>query len=161
MASSNLVRGSVVKCQFPYVERPHSPGPKPHYCLFIDSLDVNSDKLVAVCYGTSRLDDDLIGRHNGAILSVDNALIKGSPMPGRVAHFACSRVAVIRQSWIYTNFNARLDFIRPERRFDALRARMFELYERLEPVMVQAALAAVDHYQRTGRPGLPQDATLR
>lgn len=162
MATPNFVRGSVVKCSFPYVDSPSSPGPQPHYCLFVDSFEIDGHQYYAVCYGTSRLDDALLSNHSGAIFSVDSNLVKGSPMPGRVTHFVCSHVAVIPDRWVYQNFSARLDFIRPERREgDHVRKRMYQQFESLEPIMDQEALIAVNYCRRTGKPGLPDDATLR
>lgn len=162
MGTSNFVRGAVIKCSFPYVDSPSSPGPHPHYCLFIDAFELSGDKYVAVCYGTSRLDDALLEHHSGAVFSVDSRFVKGSPMPGRVTHFVCSHVAVIPDRWIYSNFSARLDFIRPERREgDHVRQRLFTLFEVMESIMLKEALTAVNHMRRTGKPGLPGHAALR
>ena len=162
MSATNYVRGSVLKCSFPYVDRPSRPGPLPRYCLFVDAFDIHDRQYFAVCYGTSRLDDALLANHNGAIFSVDSSLIKGSPMTRRVTHFVCSHVAVIPDRWVYSNFRARLDFIRPESRHgDRLRERMYEQFVQLEPVMECEALIALNYVRTTGQPGLPGETTLR
>ncbi len=162
MAATNFVRGSVLRCSFPYVDRPSRPGPHPHYCLFVDSFEIRDRIYYAVCYGTSRLDEPLLENHNGAIFSVDSSLIKGSPMSMRVTHFVCSHVAVIPDRWVYRNFQARLDFIRPEgRKGDRLRERMYDQFVLLEPLMEYEALIAVNYVRKTGRPGLPGETTLR
>ena len=162
MSDANFVRGSVLKCSFPYVDSPSRPGPHPHFCLFADSFEIRDRQYLAVCYGTSRLDDALLQHHSGAILSVDSSLIKGSPMPGRVTHFVCSHVAVIPDLWVFPGFKARFDFMRPERRHgDRLRERMYEQFMALEPVIEREALMTLSYVQQTGRPGLPGETTLR
>lgn len=162
MTATNYVRGTVLKCSFPYEDNPSGPGPQPHYCLFIEAVEVDGRWCHFVCYGTSRLDDDLIAKHRGAIFSVDSSLIKGSPMPGRVTHFVCSHVALIEEFWIFPGFQARLDFMHPKRRKDdKLRERMYQQYVAIEQIMVSQALIALNFYRDTGKLGLPTDSSLR
>lgn len=159
---TNLVRGSIVKCLFPYVDRPHTQGPLPHYCLFIEAFRLAEQQVIAVCYGTSRLDAPLMARHQGFVLSVDNSLIKGSRPPGRVTHFVCSHVALLDEHWVYPNFTGRFDFMRHDsRKADPVRNRMFEQFLAMEPVMEREALNVLRHHQSTGRLGLPDGSTLR
>jgi len=73
MPTPNLIRGAVLKCSFPYDTDPAQPGPQPHYCLYIDSIEVQGSRSIALCYGTSRLDEGLLRAHNGAILSVSGS----------------------------------------------------------------------------------------
>lgn len=161
MPTPNLVRGAVLKCSFPYDSAPTQPGPLPHYCLYIDSVEVEGSRYVAVCYGTSRLDEELLRAHSGAVLSVASQFIKGD-MPSGVAHFVCNHVAAIPEAWIYGNFVARLDFIRAERRrTDQRRQRLYEAFEAVEDVMERAALDVLNHFTSTGRIGLPSGTTLR
>lgn len=163
LGPANLVRGAVLKCQFPFDSHPDRPGPWPHYCLYIDSVDSEAGiRYVAVCYGTSRLDDVLMRAREGAILSVSSQYIAGSELPGPVSHFVASHVAILPEDWIYSNFFARLDFIRPEKRStDARRQRLFEQFVALEPVMASAALDALHYTLKSGRPGLPPGRHLR
>ena len=155
------LRGAVLKCRFPYDHSPRHPGPQPHYCLFIEQLQGIETPLIALCYGTSRLDQDLLRAHQGAVLSVPSTLVRGA-MPGHVTHFVCDHVALVPESWIYKDFNARLDFIRPDSRVnDPNRQHLYRQFEALEPIMVQATLDALKTHRRTGLPGLPTDSALR
>lgn len=157
----SYVRGAVLKCRFPYDHSPEYPGPQPHYCLFIEQLQGVEIPLVAVCYGTSRLDQDLLRAHQGAVLSVASTFMRGN-MPGQVTHFICDHVALVPQDWIYKDFNARLDFIRPDSRAnDPYRQHLYRQFEAVEPIMVRAALDALQTHRRTGLPGLPRDSVLR
>lgn len=59
----------MLKCLFPYDNDPHQPGPKPHYCLVADiPFSVGDQHYVAVAYGTSKLDENLLRAHRGLIL---------------------------------------------------------------------------------------------
>jgi hypothetical protein len=156
-----FVRGAVLKCRFPYVQSPARPGPLPHYCLFVEQRSVNGRGAVAVCYGTSRLDPQLLQSHDGAILSVASAFIKGK-MPGPVSHFVCDHVALVAEDWIYMDFVARLDFMRPDSRVgDAHRQRLYEQFVALEEVMEAAALEALHHCTVSQCFGLPPGKSLR
>ena len=111
--TTSYSRGSVLKCLFPYDTKPSLPGPQSHYCLFISDYAIAGKTYATVCYGTSRLDDDLIRSHKGCILSVPSQFIKGK-MPGIVTHFIADHVALISldDAWVYPYFQARLDFVR-------------------------------------------------
>lgn len=163
MTPANFVRGTVLKCSFPYDTTPNQPGPLPHYCLYIASGDADGGaRYVAVCYGTSRLDNALLRTHSGAILSVASQFISGDKLPGEVTHFVCSHVAILPEAWLYGNFAARLDFIRPERRQnDQRRQRLYEQFQALERVMARAALDALEHTVSSGHFGLPPGKSLR
>ncbi|QMI49747.1 hypothetical protein [Burkholderia sp. MBR-1] len=163
MASSPFVRGAVVKCRFPYDARPDKPGPQPHYCLLIAEFELGERTYAAVCYGTSRLDEQLIRAHAGMILSVPSRFIKG-PMPGPVTHFVADHVAIIPhdEQWFYLSFKARLDYI-PERarKGDFQRQRLFQDFLRHEAAMNVAAAQAAESLLELGRIGLPPNRKLR
>jgi hypothetical protein len=165
MTTTQFLRGSVVLCDFPFVERPHQRGSSEHFCLFVHAEVEGDRNLVAVCYGTSRLDEKMLSAHrSGAIFSVPKSLIKISSgfMPGDVAHFVCDHVALIPESWINDRFKARLDFMRADvRQNDPARARMFAAFEKVEPLMQLAAIQAVEHKRTTGLLGLPPGRSLR
>lgn len=160
MLPTSFARGTVLKCLFPYDTNPNRPGLQPHYCLFIEEVAIAELRYVAVCYGTSRLDDDLIRTHRGCILSVPSQFIKGN-MPGIVTHFIADHVALIALSkeWIYFHFHARLDFIREQK--DPQRQRLYKDFEVFERTMQLSALDAVQYFSETGKAGLPFGKTLR
>jgi len=82
-------------------------------------------------------------------------------MPGVVTHFIADHVALIALSkeWIYSNFQARLDFIREQK--DPQRQRLYKDFEAFERTMQFAALDAIRHFSETGKAGLPSGKTLR
>ena len=158
--TTSYSRGSVLKCLFPYDTKPSLPGPQPHYCLFISDYAIAGRTYATVCYGTSRLDDDLIRSHKGCILSVPSQFIKGK-MPGIVTHFIADHVALISldDAWVYPTFQARLDFIREQR--DPQRQRLYKDFEAFEKAMKFAALDVLKFFRVTGQLGLPAGKTLR
>jgi hypothetical protein len=161
MSSQHFGRGAVLKCLFPYIDRPTEAGPDPHYCLYVDDLVHNGCQYVAGCYGTSRLDEGTLDAHSGAVLSVDNDYIRAR-MPGRVTHFVCDHVAVIPIEWVYGDFHARLDFIRERSRMkDQRRQRLYAQFEAIEEAMERAAHEAVRYLLEAGVPGLPPGKQLR
>lgn len=164
MTTTQYLRGSVVLCDFPFVERPDQRGSSEHFCLVVHAEEEDGRKLVAVCYGTSRLDEKMLASHGGAILSVPSRFIKISrgKVPGDVAHFVCDHVALIPESWINDRFTGRLDFIRADaRQSDPVRQRLYQAFERFESLMQVAALQAVEHKRITGKVGLPPGKSLR
>lgn len=164
MTTTQFLRGSVVLCDFPYVDRPDQRGPSEHFCLFVHAEVEGDRSLVAVCYGTSRLDQKMLAAHSsGAVFSVPRQFIKVSSghLPCDVAHFVCDHVALIPER-INARFKARLDFMRADvRQNDPARQRLFAAFERVEPLMQLAALEAVEHKRTTGRLGLPPGKSLR
>lgn len=162
MTAPQLLRGSVLCARFPYDAEPHRPGATFHFCLFIDHIVVEGLALVAVCYGTSRLDEQLLAAHQGAVFSVASEFVRGDRPHGPVTHFVADHVAVLREEWIKGSFKARLDFIRAEQRqHDKRRQRLFEQFCALEPTMQDAALDALGSYEQTGLLGLPPHKRLR
>lgn len=163
MPTSHFPRGAVLKCRFPYDSNPHQPGPQPHYCLFAEETELADKRFVAVCYGTSRLDSALISAHEGFIFDVSSNFVRGA-MPGPITHFIVDHVAVLPldKFWVYLNFEARLDFMREEKRQnDMTRRRLYAQYEMLEPVLKDAAFDALDSFLTSGQVGLPPGKTLR
>ncbi|WP_163013100.1 hypothetical protein [Burkholderia stabilis] len=165
MQASQIARGVVLKCLFPYDNDPHQPGPKPHYCLVADiPFSVGDQHYVAVAYGTSKLDENLLRAHRGLILSVDSAHLKGSALPGPVSHFVLDHVALVplHEDWIYSDFRARFDFMREEqRRNDRERQRLYETFLLAERQMLAATDELLETFDRTQLIGLPQGKTLR
>jgi hypothetical protein len=160
MSAANFVRGGIVQARFPFDHAPGRPGPSFHYCLFVEAFQLESRQLYALCYGTSRLDEDLMAQHRGAVLSVASDYIRGT-MSGGITHFVCDHVAIVAESWLKPNFTARLDFIREDRRTDARRQSLYRQFEAMEPVMRRAALDVAQHALETGQLGLPPGARLR
>lgn len=106
----------MLKCLFPYDNDPHQPGPKPHYCLVADiPFSVGDQHYVAVAYGTSKLDENLLRAHRGLILSVDSAHLKGSALPGPVSHFVLDHVALLPLMKTGSTRTSELDSISCER----------------------------------------------
>lgn len=164
MATAQYLRGQVVLADFPFHEKPHQRGPKQHFCLVIDTVEIQDSRLVAVCYGTSRMDDNMLASHGGGVLSIPKVFVKirSGFMEAAVAHFILNRVALIPEGWIDTRFNARLDFMRAEaRQNDPTRERLYRAFVACEPVMQMAALQATMHTQQTGLIGLPPGKTFR
>lgn len=165
MDASQIARGVVLKCLFPYDNDPHQPGRRPHYCLVADSpFALRDQHYVAVAYGTSKLDETLLRAHRGLVLSVDSAHLKGSALPGPVGHFVLDHVALLplTKDWIYPDFRARFDFMRPEQREnDRQRQRLFEVFLLAERRMLAATDDLLETFDRTKRIGLPPGKTLR
>lgn len=164
MSPTQYLRGTVVLCSFPFQDKPSERGPHPHFCLVIDTVEDRGEKLVAVCYGTSRLDDALVASQGGAVLSVPSRFIKVKSgfIPGQVMHLVLGHVALIPESWIDTRFSGRLDFIRAEsRQADPTRQRLYQSFSAYEPIMQVAAVQAALHRRATGLPGLPPGKQLR
>ncbi|KAF7964131.1 hypothetical protein AWV80_41755 [Cupriavidus sp. UYMU48A] len=165
MDASQIVRGVVLKCLFPYDNDPHQPGQKPHYCLVADvPFALGDQHYVAVVYGTSKLDEDLMRAHRGLILSVDSAHVKGSALPGPVGHFVLDHVALLpfTKDWIYSDFRARFDFMRPEQREkDRKRQRLYEDFLLAERRMLAATDELLETFDRCKLIGLPAGKTLR
>lgn len=170
MSSMSLFRGTVVKCNFPFDVCPNKPGPKPHYCLYMDSVACDGKQYVAVAYGTSRLDTKMMDSHQGLILSVPANCISGS-IPSMSTdratistHFIADHIALleVNAAWIYPNFSARLDFIREEKRHgDMRRQRLFHSFEYFEKHCQRSANEAITLFLSTKRVGLPQGKVLR
>jgi len=153
MPTSQFLRGAVLKCRFPYDHHPHRPGPQPHYCLFAKQIEVGEQQVVAVCYGTSRLDDALIEAHQGLIFDVPSSFVRGT-MPGPITHFVADHVAILPIDWIQQDFVARLDFMREEKRQnDTTRRRLYQQFEAFESAMKIAAVQATQHFTQTGQMG--------
>ncbi|MBK6616318.1 hypothetical protein [Ottowia sp.] len=164
MTAAQYSRGQVVLADFPFTERPHERGPRQHFCLVIDTVESQEERLIAICYGTSRLDDDLLAAHGGGVLSIPRAFMKirSGFMDEVVGHFVLDHVALVPESWLDPRFSARLDFMREEaRKNDPIRERLFKAFVACEPVMQMAALQAALHTQETGRIGLPPGKTIR
>lgn len=165
MTPAQYARGQVALVDFPFVERPTERGPKSHFCLVIRAVETQaSERLVAVCYGTSRLDEKLLSAQGGAVLSIPSQFIKVTSgfLPGEVAHFVLAHVALVPESWIDNRLAARLDFMRVESRTnDSTRQRLYQGFVAAEPIMKMAALQAIDHWETTGNIGLPPGKALR
>lgn len=164
MTNAQFLRGQVVLAGFPTFERPDAPAAKLHFCLVVDTVDLGQERLIAVAYGTSKLDEELLETHSGAVLSIPTSHIKIGRgfMSGEVAHFVLSHVALIPQEWIDTSFAARFDFMRPEaRQNDPIRRRLYNAFVAAEPIMQSAALQAARHTEQTGCLGLPPGKLLR
>lgn len=157
-------RGSIVLTAFPFEESPSTRGPKKHFCLVIDSVELDGRKLFAVVYGTSQLDKALLDNHAGAVMSMPREFVKirRGFMESAVGHFVLNHVALVPGEWIDQSFEGRLDFMREESRVnDPLRQRLYRLFLACEPVMQMAALEATKHATATGRFGLPPGKSLR
>ena len=165
MTAAQYARGRVALVDFPFVERPTQRGPKAHFCLVIDTVErPGLERLIAVCYGTSRLDDDLLSSQGGAVLSIPSRFIKVSAgfMAGEVAHFVLAHVALVPESWLDMRLVARLDFMRAETRTnDSIRQRLYQAFVGAEPIMQMAALQAINYWEESGNIGLPPGKVLR
>jgi len=164
MSTTQYLRGSVILCDFPYQTSPNQRGPSEHFALFVEAFEDQGKRYVAACYGTSRLDDELLAVHGGAILSIPTQFIRitSGKMPQGVGHFVCDYVAIIPEEWINVRFAGRLDFMRSEsRKNDLLRNRLFGAFERFEPIMQLGAVEAAKHMKLTGQVGLPAGKKLR
>lgn len=157
-----LARGAVVLANFPFTDRPKLPGRLPHYCLVAATATLQDLRMVAVAYGTSRLDEELMRAHAGAILSVPSQLIKGATMPGPVTHFVMDHVAVmpIHEAWVHP-VTARLDCFKAHHAQDPYRRQLLANFARMEHVLGDAAVKALSEQARTRQFGLPGGAKLR
>jgi hypothetical protein len=164
MAPAQYSRGQVVLADFPYSEWPARRGDKQHFCLVIDTVESQDVRLVAVCYGTSRLDEDLLAAHGGCVLSIPRPFVKvrSGFMNSSVMHLVLDHVALIPEDWIDQRFMARLDFMREDiRKNDPYRERLYKAFVAAEPVMQMSALQAVLYTQESGLIGLPPRKVLR
>lgn len=163
METSRYPRGTVLLCYFPYDNNPHQPGPEPHFCLLVDQYEHEGKQYVAVCYGTSSFDEKLFDRHNGLVLTVGKEFIKGVDMPKDRGNFIADHVALLPldDQWIVPTVRGRFDFMRPEKREDATRIRLYSQYQALEQAMLKATIEVVDSFFRTGKVGLPGGKKLR
>ena len=159
----HLVRGAVLKCLFPFEEDPSSPGPSPHYCLFIESLVFEAHTYIVVAYGTSKLDFALQSKH--PILDVPTKLLNGESIPSAhgVIHFLCDHVAVIpfTSDWVYMNFSARLGIFKKEYLTDPHRRTLLAKYEKAEPVMLRSSISETARFMISKLPGITPGFTLR
>lgn len=158
------LRGAVRLCEFPYEERPHQRGPQKHFCLVAEEFIIAERRYLAVAYGTSRLDTHLLRAHAGAVFSVPTQFVKIARgyMRNPVTHFVCSHVALIDEHWVDPSFQGRLDFIRPELRTqDPLRARLYDAFCTVEPLLENAALSSIHLLREQGVIGLPPGARRR
>ncbi len=162
-AKPHLVRGAVLKCLFPFEEHPSKPGLAPHYCLFVDNLELNGVQYIAAAYGTSRLDQKVLNVHH--VLDVSTGLIQGSEIGQNqgVIHFLCDHIAVMpfTEDWIYMNFSARLAAFKAEHQKDPHRRNLLKNFNRMELTMVSNAIDAIHNMRVTGQPGLPATCKLR
>jgi hypothetical protein len=159
--ATSYSRGAVVKVLFPYDTNPSSPGPKPHYCLFVDEFEFNGMQYVALCYGTSKIDESLLTKHNGIIFSVSTAYIKGDAMSAPISHFIADRIAIVPRDgkWILPDFNARLDFIREQK--DGIRKNLYQAFCGFERSMEFNFLQTVRYFAETKKSGMPPGKSLR
>ncbi len=164
MDSSHIDYGVLVKCLFPYVGAPAKPGPRPHYCMALaPELPFKGRKFIAVAYGTSKLDDDLLEEHQGMILRVSSEFIKGEKPPQPTGYFVMDHVAVIpyEKEWVLP-FSARFDFVTVEQsRKSAAHGRLYENLLFTRPFSNAAAKRAVTRLIQTGAIGLIGAAKLR
>lgn len=164
MHDAQYARGAVLLADFPYDSRPHQRGPREHFCLAMGAVVHEGQRYVAVCYGTSRLDNELLSAHGGAVLSVPTQFIRihSGRMPAGVGHFVCDHVAIVPDAWVNGTFLGRFDFMKVQsRQQDPLRQRLYETYELFEPILQQGVLAGVKMLRETGRCGLPPGKKLR
>lgn len=164
MSTAPNTRGRIVLADFPYTERPHKRGPKQHFCMLVDWREIAGKRHAALCYSTSRLDEDLLNACGGAVLSVPLAYIKVSRgfMSAPVTHFLTQRIAVVPEDWIDDRFQARLDFIREDRRHeDPVRERLYQSFASCERLMIRATTDVVRYCEEAGQVGLPSRSFLR
>jgi hypothetical protein len=163
MNPSLIKSGTVLKCQFPYDDAPHSPGPKTHFCLAVDApLEYRGRTYVVVAYGTSRIDDDLLDAHQGVVLTVKSSFIKGDPLPKDRGHFV-DHVALLplTEEWILP-FHAEFDFMTKEQRgTDPQRYEIWRAFEFSKSVMFRATHEVLDHFLKTKKVGILPGAKLR
>lgn len=157
-----LVRGTVVLARFPFQHLPKQPGPAPHFCLAVDSFTFDGQQLLAIAYGTSRLDEALLQAHEHRVLSVSSLLIRGLNMPGPVTHFVTDHVAIVpvNDDWMERH-SGRLDVFKKNHAADPPRRALRAAFDKLYPVMQHAALAALQECEATRLFGLPQGKRLR
>jgi hypothetical protein len=161
---SSLPRGAVVLCNFPYDDNPDVPGPAAHFCMVVGQYEHKGQQYAAVCYGTSADDEALFANHRGNVMTVNSDLIKGIEMSKGRTNFLADRVAILplNDKWFVPTVRGRLDIFRPEKREkDVHRTRLFQQFEKLEKVMLRAAMVAAAHLLQTGKAGLPPGKTLR
>lgn len=159
-----LAKGSILKCKFPWDSHPKVPGPFPHYCLLASVEEIEGQTLVAVAYGTSRMDRDLERSHSGLVFDVPSTYIRGDEMSEGVTHFVCDLVALLpyNDDWVYRNWRARLAFMREsERANDRRAARYYEQFLSFELTLRKATFEALDDMLSTGSFGLPAGKKLR
>lgn len=158
-----LVRGGVLKCLFPFEGNPDSPGPGPHYCLYVDSFEDEGKIFIVVAYGTSKMDRQLQDAH--CVLDVSTELLSGSiiePSQG-VIHFLCDHLAILPfdSDWVYLNFSARLGIFKANHQHDPARRNLYNKFCAAERVLNDSAISLARHYLATKKPGLKPGSTLR
>lgn len=164
MSPAPYTRGRIVLADFPYVENPHRRGPKQHFCMLVGWHEIAGKPHAALCYSTSRLDEDLLQSYGGALLSVPLAYIKVSRgfMTAPVTHFVTQHIALVPEDWIDLRFDARLDFIREDRRHkDPVRERLYRSFASCERLMIRATTDVVRYCEEAGQVGLPSRSFLR
>ena len=159
-----LVRGAVLKCLFPFEENPHSPGPSPHYCLFVDDfLGVDGEHLMVVAYGTSKLDQQLQDAH--CVLDVPTKLLSGSDIGSDqgVIHFLCDHLAIIQfeSAWVYMNFSARLGVFKESQQKEPARRNLLHKFQEAETILNKSAIALVREFLAKKKLGLKPGSKLR
>ena len=162
-AIPQLMRGSVLKCMFPYEDNPNRPGPKPHYCLFIDQFEYEGSIYVIVAYGTSRLDKQLMNAHR--VLDVPTEFLDGSKPENDqgVIHFLCDHVAILplKSEWVNMRFSSRLGCFNESHLKDPRRKNLLAKLSSMDRVLVNSACVRAKSFAVYNEPGLNPGATLR
>ncbi|MDT8992770.1 hypothetical protein RQP54_17995 [Curvibacter sp. APW13] len=158
-----LVRGALLKCLFPFEDKPDLPGKSPHYCLLVESYEHEGKTFLIVAYGTSKLDAALQRAH--PVLDIPTNLLSGSAIDANqgVIHILCDHLAIIPfdSKWVYMNFSARLGVFKPEHAMQPARRNLRERFERAEPVIRAAAISLLREFLATRKVGLKPGARLR
>lgn len=165
MDASTITRGTVLKCYFPYDEAPHQPGPKPHYCLAVETpFEHRGVVYVVVAYSTSRIDDRLVQAHRGAALfTVPSEFISGDSMPHGLGHYLLDRVAVLplTSKW-FLPFRAKFNFTTEKAcGGDSKRLDMYERFVLAQRVLLAATREVLLHFVNTNEVGLAPNTQLR
>jgi hypothetical protein len=158
-----LLRGAILKCLFPFEEKPDLPGPNPHYCLLVESFEHEGKTFLIVAYGTSKLDAALQSAH--PVLDIPTNLLSGSAISANqgVIHILCDHLAVIPfdSKWVYMTFSARLGVFKPEHKHQPARRNLLAKFEKAEAVIYAAAISLVTEFLTHGKVGIKPGSRLR
>lgn len=158
-----LVRGAILKCLFPFEDKPNFPGPSPHYCLLVESFEHEGNTFLIVAYGTSKLDAALQRAH--PVLDIPTNLLSGSSIDGNqgVIHILCDHLAIIPfdSNWVYMNFSARLGVFKPEHKMQPTRRNLLAKFEKAESAINAAAISLLREFLASQKVGLKPGARLR
>ncbi|CAM8643512.1 hypothetical protein MCEMSEM18_03571 [Comamonadaceae bacterium] len=158
-----LLRGAILKCLFPFEDKPDLPGPSPHYCLLVESFEHEGKTFVIVAYGTSKLDAALQSAH--PVLDIPTNLLSGSAISANqgVIHILCDHLAVIPfdSKWVYMTFSARLGIFKPEHTQQPARRNLLAKFQKAEPFIKTAAISLVTEFVAHRKVGIKPGTKLR